>query len=54
MEGRYDLLFPDNEEEFIRCSHCGKVIFGDQKVKWVNKKNKIFKCPKCEKEISIK
>ena len=53
MEGGYDLLFPDDEDETYECSHCGRIINGHERVEWLDKKNKIFKCPGCHSEIKI-
>ena len=35
------------------CSHCGEVIYLDQKIEWVDEGNKIAKCPKCGGEVKI-
>jgi DNA-directed RNA polymerase subunit RPC12/RpoP len=53
LEGGYDLLFPDDEDENYECPHCGRIIEGNEKVEWIDKKNKIFKCPECGEEVKI-
>lgn len=53
LSGGWDLLFPDDEDETCECPHCGRVIDGDEKVEWVDKKNKAFKCPDCGEEIEL-
>jgi DNA-directed RNA polymerase subunit RPC12/RpoP len=53
LEGGWDLLFPDDEERSYICLYCKKIIKGKEKVEWVEK-NKIFKCPECDKSLEIK
>lgn len=48
----YELLFPDDENKEVTCPHCGRVVKGSEKVKWVTQ-GKIFKCPDCEEEVEI-
>lgn len=48
----YEMLFGD-EGESIKCHHCGREIKGNEKVIWIDKKNRIFQCPGCSKEIKI-
>lgn len=47
MEGGDELL---NSEE---CPHCGYIIYFDEKIEWLDKQQKICKCPQCGKEIKI-
>ena len=47
MEGGDELL---NTEE---CPHCGKVIYLDQAIDWINEAKRIAKCPKCGGEVKI-
>ena len=54
LEGGYDLLFPDDEDETFQCPFCNRIINGSQKVEWIDKKNKIFKCPACGDKLEIK
>ena len=53
MEGGYDLLFPDDDEQTFKCPFCRALISGDQKVEWIDKKSGKFKCPECGEEINI-
>lgn len=48
LEGGWELLFPEDEEGSIECSACGRVIRGNEKVEWTDKKKKTFKCPNCK------
>lgn len=55
MEGGYVfLLFPDDEAGSFKCSFCGRVIQGNEKVVWIDKNEKKFKCPGCGEKIDIK
>ena len=47
MEGGDELL---NSEV---CTHCGDVVYLDQKIEWIDEENKIAKCPKCGKEVKV-
>jgi predicted RNA-binding Zn-ribbon protein involved in translation (DUF1610 family) len=51
MEGGWDLLYPDDEDETFECPHCNRIINGSEKVEWVDKKNSVFKCPECGEEL---
>lgn len=53
LEGGYDLLFPDDEDETYECPFCNRVIMGSEKVEWKDKKDRIFLCPECKREIRI-
>lgn len=53
LEGGYDLLFPDDEDDTVECESCGRVIKGSEKVEWVDKERRIFKCPECKENIEI-
>ena len=48
----YEMLFGD-EDESVKCPHCGRELKGNEKVAWIDKKNRIFQCPGCNKEIKI-
>ena len=48
----YETLFGD-EDESVECPHCGRELKGNEKVAWIDKKNRIFQCPGCNKEIKI-
>ena len=48
------LLFPDDEDAEFECPYCNRVIQGHEKVEWIDKNNKIFKCPDCGERIEIK
>ena len=47
MEGGDELL---NSKA---CSHCGEVIYLDQKIEWIDKKKKLAKCFSCGREVKI-
>jgi DNA-directed RNA polymerase subunit RPC12/RpoP len=49
----WEFFNPFDEGDEYKCSHCGRIIKGNEKVQWVDKKNKIFKCPGCDNEISV-
>lgn len=49
----YELLFPDDENKTIECENCRRMIKGSEKVEWVDKRRRIFKCPDCNEEIEI-
>ncbi|MFC1514932.1 hypothetical protein ACFL5X_03425 [Candidatus Omnitrophota bacterium] len=49
----YELLFPDDEDEVFECYHCGREIKGNEKVEWIDKKKKMFKCPECKQKIEL-
>ena len=48
----YELMFPDDEDREITCPHCGRVIKGSEKVRWIEK-GRLFECPDCKEEIEI-
>lgn len=50
----YELLFPEEEDRTYECPYCKRVIQGNEKVEWIDKKNKIFKCPECGEKLEIK
>jgi len=35
------------------CSHCGKTLYLDQPLEWIDRAQKICKCPSCGKEVKI-
>ena len=47
MEGGDELM---NSEA---CSHCGAVIYLDQKIEWIDEVKGIAKCPECGNEVKI-
>lgn len=49
-----EILFPDDEDRTVECPSCHYNIKGDTKVGWVNKSARIFKCPKCGEEITVR
>lgn len=53
LEGGYDLLFPDDEDNTVECENCGRVIKGSEKVEWVDKNKRIFKCLDCKQDIKL-
>jgi predicted RNA-binding Zn-ribbon protein involved in translation (DUF1610 family) len=54
MEGGYELLFPEDEERSYQCPYCGRIINGDEKVRWLDRMKTIFQCPECEEKIEIR
>lgn len=50
----WDFFNSFDEQAEFECHHCGRVIKGDEKVLWIDKKQKIFKCSECNEEIKIK
>ncbi|MCF7872867.1 MAG: hypothetical protein K9L80_01500, partial [Candidatus Omnitrophica bacterium] len=48
------VLFLGDEGKSIRCLNCKTIIEGSDKVRWVNKKIEIFKCPTCNKSLGVK
>lgn len=56
MNDELDDLFLEGGDELLNtkaCSHCGDVIYLDQKIEWFDEENKIAKCPKCGEEIKV-
>lgn len=53
LEGGYDLLFPDDKDDTVKCENCGRTIKGSEKVGWVDKEKKIYKCPNCGSKVKI-
>jgi DNA-directed RNA polymerase subunit RPC12/RpoP len=49
----YELLFPDDEDKTFRCLYCGREIKGSEKVEWIDKDKKFFKCPDCDEQLKI-
>lgn len=49
----WEFFNPFNGNEEYECPYCRRVIKGNDKVIWVDKKKKIFKCPDCNEEIKI-
>ena len=47
IEGGDELL---NSET---CPRCGKVIYLDQKIEWIDRDKRIAKCPSCGCEVKI-
>ncbi len=47
MEGGDELL---NSE---LCPHCHNVIYLDQNIEWIDKDNKIAKCPSCGAKVKV-
>lgn len=54
MEGGYDLLFPDDEENSFKCSFCGRIIQDSERVEWLDKSEKKLKCPECGETLEIR
>ncbi|MDD5085382.1 MAG: hypothetical protein PHE61_04980 [Candidatus Omnitrophica bacterium] len=52
-EGGYGELFPDEEFKSFECSHCSRVIKGDEEVEWLDKKQGIFRCPECGEQLEL-
>ncbi len=51
-----DDFFLEGGDELLNsevCPGCGDVVYLDQKIEWVDKENKIAKCPNCGAEIKI-
>jgi NAD-dependent SIR2 family protein deacetylase len=56
MNDDLDDLFLEGGDELLNaevCSHCGEVIYLDQRIEWINEENKIAKCPRCGGEVEI-
>ena len=49
----WEFFNPFDKEDECKCPNCGKLIKGNEKVQWVDRKNKILKCPDCDSEINI-
>lgn len=47
LDGGYDLLFPDDEDNKYKCPFCLETVNGSDKVEWLNKDHTRFKCPNC-------
>jgi NAD-dependent SIR2 family protein deacetylase len=54
--GELDDFFLEGGDELMNteaCSHCGAVIYLDQKIEWVDKEKNIAKCSECGKKVEV-
>ncbi len=49
----WELMFPEDENKTYECPSCNRVIRGNEKVPWINKRGNIFKCPQCDELLQI-
>lgn len=56
MKKQYDPIDyedKENQKELAICLYCRRIVTEDEELEWLDKENRIFRCPECDKEIII-